>query len=75
MAPVALSVGSDGEVFLLDGELNSIFIFQENSNAYSEIKLSELESQLTVPTDVAVKNDELYLLDSRSNKILQLKKR
>ena len=75
MAATALSVGSDGEVFLLDGELNSIFIFQENSDAYSEIKLSELESQLTAPVDIAVRGNELYLLDSRSNKILQLKKR
>jgi len=74
-APVALSVGSDGEVFLLDTEVNSIFIFQENSDSYSEIRLSEFASIVTSPADIAVKNDVLYLLDSRSNTILQFKKR
>ena len=74
-APVALSIGSDGDIFLLDVETNSIFIFQENSGGYSEIRLSDFKSLLTTPTDIAVKNDELYILDSRSNKILQLKKR
>ena len=74
-APTALSIGSDGDVFLLDVETNSIFIFKENGSAYSEIRLSDFKSLLTTPTDIAVKNDELYILDSSSNKILQLKKR
>jgi len=74
-APVALSVGSNGDVFLLDVEANSIFVFQENSRAYSEIRLSEFEGVLATPADIAVMNDELYILDSSSNKILQLRKR
>lgn len=74
-APVSLSIGSDGDVFLLDIETNSIFIFHENGSAYSEIRLADFKSLLTTPTDIAVKHDELYILDSRSNKILQLKKR
>ena len=74
-APVALSTGSDGDVFLLDVELNSIFIFHENSGVYSEIRLSDFTSLLTTPVDIAVRNDELYILDSRSSKILQLRKR
>lgn len=74
-APVALSIGSNGDVFLLDVEINSILIFHENSGEYSEIMLSDFESLLTTPVDIAVRNDELYILDSPGNKILQLKKR
>lgn len=74
-APVALSVGSNGDVFLLDAEAYSIFIFRENSSEYSEIRLSEFKSFLTTPADIAVRNDELYVLDSHNSKILQLKKR
>lgn len=74
-APVALSTGNNGDLFLLDIELNSIFIFHDNSDAYSEIILSDFSDILTAPIDIAVRNDELYILDSRSKKILQLKKR
>ena len=74
-APAALSIGTDGDVFLLDVVTNSIFIFRENSSEYSEILLSDFKDLLTTPTDIAVKNNELYILDSGSNKILQLRKR
>jgi len=73
--PIALAIGNDNEVFLLDGGTGSIFIFQENKSSYSEIKLFEIAEEVKFPSDIAVKNNKLFILDSHSNKITLFKKR
>lgn len=72
---LAVATTKSNQIAVLDGDAKLIYLFSENLNEYSVIDLSIQSDRSIRPTDIAIVDNELFILDSDAETLLQFKKR
>jgi len=72
---LTVATTNSNQIAVLDGNSKMIYLFSENMNEYSVIDLSIQSDRSVHPTDIAIVDNELFILDSDTQTLMRFKKR